>query len=637
MAPRGPTKARDYDYSNVGKSGRRTGITLKEGKRDEHGMEEIEGIFSSPEKSPVKHNGHNVVNETSIGSEGMSMDEGSAPGPTDFLRRQSGQRGSYFPPPVARSPLKTGLAGSPRRTPGFRSSSIPRSDQPLSSPSTHQRNVSYLETAKEPLRHERFRVNDRQQIPSSLTNGLRNKGKGKDTTLRPEAILDFSDDDENSLLNGDDEIGDPVAIGDHHEFADDETADENGNQNGASIEDNTARADLEQGLSEPESPPIPAPVTGKARTTAAKTKEGRSKTKKQANDSQESTSKRKRPARSARPPADITEEIVEQRPSKKPKTVRSKPQDPKIPAIPELDRVVEDYASRTGPLKGRGLYILKRDTPSTEQAATHTRSGRVSVRPLAYWRNERCIYGDGEAEVGQRFPLSTIKEIIRTEESLPEIKKGGVGKRKSKKSKSTRSKEEESSDEDEDQPDPWEKEGGILHGYVRKWNLEAQTGTDEEEVLDIAYAPGGIETRDVKDSTFRFAKLLSSSFLGSGIVEIPPGGVKKPKNSKKMHMVFYVCHGRVQVDISGVQFSVGKGCIFQVPRGNYYSFANSYGRDARLFFTQGCVPAEAESSASSGSKPVAERDITADSERAGSGTKSRSRGKPKTEAKGSSH
>jgi hypothetical protein len=34
-----------------------------------------------------------------------------------------------------------------------------------------------------------------------------------------------------------------------------------------------------------------------------------------------------------------------------------------------------------------------------------------------------------------------------------------------------------------------------------------------------------------------------------------------------MHMVFYVCHGRVQVDISGVQFSAGKGCVFQVPRG----------------------------------------------------------------------
>lgn len=35
-------------------------------------------------------------------------------------------------------------------------------------------------------------------------------------------------------------------------------------------------------------------------------------------------------------------------------------------------------------------------------------------------------------------------------------------------------------------------------------------------------------------------------------------------------MVFYVCHGRVQVDISGVQFSAGKGCVFQVPRGEFH-------------------------------------------------------------------
>jgi centromere protein C len=55
-------------------------------------------------------------------------------------------------------------------------------------------------------------------------------------------------------------------------------------------------------------------------------------------------------------------------------------------------------------------------------------------------------------------------------------------------------------------------------------------------------------------------------------VELPKGGVKKPKNSKKMHMVFYVCYGRVQVDISGCQFSVGKGCVFQVPRGMVYFF-----------------------------------------------------------------
>ena len=65
---------------------RRTGITLKEGKRDEHGMEEIEGMFSSPEKSPANENGFdNNGNETVIGSDGMSLDEGTPISPPPSL------------------------------------------------------------------------------------------------------------------------------------------------------------------------------------------------------------------------------------------------------------------------------------------------------------------------------------------------------------------------------------------------------------------------------------------------------------------------------------------------------------------------------------------------------------------------
>lgn len=57
---------------------RRTGISLKEGRRDEHGMEEVDGLFSSPEKSPVELDGfEDAENDSSIGSEGMSMDEGA--------------------------------------------------------------------------------------------------------------------------------------------------------------------------------------------------------------------------------------------------------------------------------------------------------------------------------------------------------------------------------------------------------------------------------------------------------------------------------------------------------------------------------------------------------------------------------
>ena len=164
-------------------------------------------------------------------------------------------------------------------------------------------------------------------------------------------------------------------------------------------------------------------------------------------------------------------EDTDTRPTKKAKTTS--------PLGPQLDQAVQDYANRAGPLKGRSLYILKRETP-TDGSAVQTRSGRRSVRPLAYWRNERCVYGNEEAAEGQRFPLTTIKEVIRTEELAPERKKTGRKKGKSYKGKKGNN---DSDDEDDKYLDPWEKEGGVLHGYIRRWDSEAQTGMDEEEIL----------------------------------------------------------------------------------------------------------------------------------------------------------
>jgi len=47
---------------------RKTGITLKDtGVRDEHGLELIDGLFSSPEKSSRRPNG--ITNNTTISSE----------------------------------------------------------------------------------------------------------------------------------------------------------------------------------------------------------------------------------------------------------------------------------------------------------------------------------------------------------------------------------------------------------------------------------------------------------------------------------------------------------------------------------------------------------------------------------------
>ncbi|CEN61480.1 Putative Cupin domain protein (AFU_orthologue; AFUA_1G07590) [Aspergillus calidoustus] len=544
MAPRGQAKARDLDFSNVGKAGRRTGITLKEGKRDEHGMEEVDGIFSSPEKSPVKENGFDR-SDSYDGSDGMSMDEGNGLGPADFFKGANGSRTPHLPPPVARSPIKSGMPGSPRRTPGLRSSQSPQRDLVSSSPSDGR-------SAKADSRRDVSPLTSRSinATPSlDHSNAARNKGNKRSQKAAQISLSDSDGDaDENgdSLDQAQDDFGDSFN-------ADDDTMLGN---NSDDMDDNDAEE-------------IPAQSTaaekrkgpGRGRKPAGGAKGAKATSSQETTEPQGPAQKRKRAGRPPKAQNKSTENAEGQRPAKKAKTSEPKRRITGPSGDPELDKVVENYVNRTGPLRGRSLYILKREAPS-DPTTTHTRSGRASVRPLAYWKNERCVYGDEEAAEGERFPLSKIKEIIRTEELEPERKQ----KRRSKKSKSRKSKDDESEDEDEQYRDPYEEQGGVLHGYIRKWDPESQTATNEEEVLDIAYAPSGIETRDVKGATFRFAKLLSSPFIGSGIVELPPGGVKKPKNSKKMHMVFYVVYGRVLVDISGVQFSAGKGCVFQVPR-----------------------------------------------------------------------
>ncbi|KAJ5576316.1 hypothetical protein N7535_003242 [Penicillium sp. DV-2018c] len=567
---RGVGKPRDYDYSNVGTKGRRTGMTLKEGRRDEHGMEEVDGLFSSPEKSPVRFNGfEDAEDNSSAESEVMSIDEGNAPEPMDFFKGTNGNRTSFLPPPAARSPVKSGLTGSPRRTPALQSTPDPE-DLQSSSPSDGKGSTNVREESRQdvsPLSTRSMNVGP--------PNGVRQKPTTKAQLAaesEPAVLHDFSD-----FSDGDGDENSFAAV--QPDFGDDLEEVQSGSGAAEKLPNSP-------GLDRPDHDDNSSTTSLQAEPVANKSTKQSAPKKSKANNNQAKKSAPRERTKSQRRTA---EDEVDPRPTKKRNTAETAPP-VREPLEPGLDRVVENYANRTGPLKGRSLYILKREIP-TDSNATHTRSGRVSVRPLAYWRNERCVFGDGEIAEGHRYPLATIKEVIRTEEQEPE-KKPKKGKRSSHKNKSKKQKDE-SSDEDEE-VDLWEKEGGVLHGYTLKWDPKTQTSSKEEEVLDIAYAPSGIETREVKDSTFRFAKLLSSSFIGSGVVELPPDGVKKPKNSKKMHMVFYVCHGRVQVDISGVQFSAGKGCVFQVPRGNYYSFANTHRKEARLFFTQGCVPDENE-------------------------------------------
>lgn len=255
----------------------------------------------------------------------------------------------------------------------------------------------------------------------------------------------------------------------------------------------------------------------------------------------------------------------------------------------ELDDVVDRIRARPNPPKS--LYVMRRETPA-DDGVQLTRSGRVSFRPLAYWRNEQCVYGGSPSGAGlkdgARFPLNSIKEIIRTEEVAEPI---GRKKSKKRKGRGTRSKSrateaassESESDGERVDPDaePWETEVGTLRGRVSIWDAEVQQPIDEEEEIEIAYAPAAIATSvvNVKSGSgpsFKYAKLLGNKFMGVGLVDLEPGGIKRPKNSRKMHMSFFVVKGRVTVNVGPVggedggswsRFSIGKGGFWQVPRG----------------------------------------------------------------------
>lgn len=520
------------------------------------------------------------------------------------------------------------MSGSPRRTPGIRSSPLPQSDQMSSPTSAHvtaKRALDFKRLQADPGRSPLKKVRaysfppiteenegeeeheDEEEDEQEEEDGEEGPGteaveeeeveeeveeeedeeegdEAETTEIVTENPADFSDDG-NHLLEEEaaEESGFIESHGDYHE----------GGQN-ADLEEEESEAEEGADPAEDPSPSVTAKQSNRGRKRKA-TPEASTKRKQQNATNGDPVKRRGRKPKTVPDHSDDdAEEDV--RPTKKAKKTAAKSgESSNIHMTTEqendLNQVVENITKRDGPLKSRSLYILRRETPS-DQNARYTRSGRASVRPLAYWRNEKCVFGNEEADVGQRFPMSTIKEIIRTDEPEPTVTKSS--KRSSKKKpKKKKDRDAFSGDEAEANIEPWELQGGIFCGPVRMWDPENQSGTQEEEImgtsilfmpselvlfkiisnikpLDVAYAPAAIQTHEVKDSTFRFAKILSTPFIGSGFVELPPGAVKRPKNSKRMHMVFFVYYGRINVDLSGLQFGVGKGCVFQVPRGEYF-------------------------------------------------------------------
>lgn len=252
-------------------------------------------------------------------------------------------------------------------------------------------------------------------------------------------------------------------------------------------------------------------------------------------------------------------------------------------------------AARRPPLpKSRGLLINRRREVPGGPGSTmlRTRSGRTSFKPLAYWRNERVEFDKDEAEdafVGRkhkgRFVLPSVKEVYRVDEPEPEVRarssrRGGAGKKSSKRRGGGRRRSSGFEDDDDDEPaEVWELDPGTVTGEVVVWQPEYEfhppAPNDLVSVMDkqLAISGAAIKTTEVVGGEFRYAKVFSEGFIGAGVVDLPPGAVKRLKNSRKVFMIFFVHLGRVQVTVQETSFRISKGGIFIVPRCKSLHFA----------------------------------------------------------------
>ncbi|KAH0541856.1 hypothetical protein FGG08_003661, partial [Glutinoglossum americanum] len=504
MAPAGNAKKRDRgaNFLDLGVAGRRTGVTLKDtGIRDEYGLEPIEGIFSSPtkspEKSPTRKNGA-AQNSTLTTEEEMDIGSSTAPEPTDVL---SERRRTINPPPRARSPIKTFLNSPAKRgsSAGPISSSFQRNNDAAAKPAVNRKlDFSAID---QPFSRTKLPQNARAG-PSSLPDITEAQGPATELPAQRDGSEDWHDP-----------YGDVQQTGAQATQQDVQyVAGEDMDDSLPPVQDDDDTLDLVgQDTTQPNhassSTPAPATKRGPGRPrksepnaltpTKSAAKRGRGRPprhppqliKEETSDYEDARpSKRRRDASSSpelTPPAPAPKVQVRKKPPPSQRDPNARiTSGRKVGAssntpmsIIQSTEVEQPEPKKRGrprknpqnpALKPRSLYITRRETPTLD-GALKTRSGRTSVKPCAYWRNERIVYGEGDTMEGEGYLLPTIKEVIRTEEVEPTR-----ARRQKPRAGRKRRARTESESEDEDDLEPWEVDPGIMTGEVQQWNEELQ-------------------------------------------------------------------------------------------------------------------------------------------------------------------
>ncbi|KAI1841965.1 hypothetical protein JX266_011825 [Neoarthrinium moseri] len=640
MAPRQQAQRRntqaapsEHVYA-LGVRGRKTGVVLEDtGERDEYGMEPVDNLFSSPEKGA---NGN--MNTLSDDEEDMDIDEVSTLGPATVAR----MRRERLSLPKARSPGKTHLNSPARHNPHINRLSSPTrgsyiaDEEPGSSQTkSAKRRLDFSKDPKmRPVANGHPKLNGSSQASqaSRASKPSRPNGYGdhdsdeehaasrarkqKAPVFEQEDEEDSEEDQEEEqeeeeeeeedeaepmdfLETGGDDLEPPV---EDEEEPDEE--DEEDDEPEPVVEEPKKRGRKPKTLPSPpveeasESEPEPEEVSDEP----VKKKRGRPGKRDSLQDAEPAVQpvKRGRGRPSLNKDNEPDDAVAEERLAKRPKTeapkiptTKGKPGRKRKSSTGGADSPVAP--SRPPMPKRRSLVSMRRD----DLEIRTTRSGRVSTKPLEFWRGEHYDYDEEEEDCiedkgGRRIKIGKqVKGVVRVEydddADKPKRRRGrpasgAVG----------RPRRRVSDMEEEIEREEWEMDPGRMTGECIYWypQFEFNPPADEDQVEvmeeELAISESAIQMKDIKDATFRFAKTMTTPFFGSGIVDLPPHSEKRTKNARKMQMVFFVHYGNVEVTVASTVFRITKGGMWFVPRGNHYSIVNDTDRPARMFFCQGC-------------------------------------------------
>ncbi|KAI0137421.1 cupin domain-containing protein [Xylariales sp. AK1849] len=646
MAPRQPAQRRNQQSSQnehvyaLGVRGRKTGVTLEDtGVRDEYGMEPVDALFSSPEKGANART--QIVSED---EQDMDIDEASSPGPATVSRMRN-----RLSIPKARSPLKTYLNSPARQNPHLARSSSPvrgsvvEENRLDGTATSAKRRLDFAQDPRmKPISNGHAKVNGSSHSKKANGHVEDDTDDGSSVLRRRKStppIESAEEDDEEELMDfldmGGDDAEPPQDDYDEEEAGPEqpeEEEEEEEEEEAAPVEEikpkkrgrkpkvpfveeeaasepeqeaepehveepvkkrrgrpaaKKAPAEEEEEQPEPEPAPAPAPAP-----KSPKRRRGRPSLNSQADESieaeaadaaEERDSKRQKTETKARPSkAEAKAPAAKGKPGRKRKSSGVGVDSPAVLPRPPMP-------------KRRGLVTSRRD----ELEVKMTRSGRVSTKPLEFWRGEHYDLDADDEETladkgGRRIKIGTkIKGVVRVEYEEAEAK---PKKRRGRPGGSTvgRPRRRVSDVEEEAEREDWEEDPGRMTGECIYWypDYEFHPPQDEDRVEvaeeELAISQAAIQMKDIKDASFQFAKTLTLPFFGSGIVDLPPHSEKRTKNARKMQMVFFVHYGNVEVTIAQTVFRIGKGGMWFVPRGNHYSITNDTEQPARMFFCQGC-------------------------------------------------